>query len=79
MFASGTRPPSGVNESCQPLIGAAARVGGRRGEERGVRDAEADFLAFHVAARTTVAVTRLIGAGRGQQRIAARFGPVRRR
>ena len=44
---------------------AAARVGGHRREERRVGDAEADFLAFHVAARRP-AVDGLVGAGRGR-------------
>ena len=51
MLNSGTRPPKGVNEIVHGIDRPAGRVGGDRGEERGVEDAEANFLAFHVAVR----------------------------
>ena len=49
MLNSGTKPPSAVNESCIELTApqeASVVIGG---EERGIENAEADFLAFHVA------------------------------
>ena len=57
---------------------AAAGVGRHRGEERGVGDAEADFLAFHVAAGLHRA-DALIGAGRvssGLPRASAQYAVV---
>ena len=56
--------------------GAAAGVGGDGGEERGIGDAEADFLAFHVAARLQRA-DLLVDAV--QERIAAATRPSKRR
>ena len=52
---------------------AAAGVGGDGGEERGVGDAEADLLAFHVAAGL---VRRRVLVDGVQQRVGLRFGPV---
>ena len=40
MLTSGTRPPIGVNESCQPLIAPQLAAVVIDGEERRVRDAE---------------------------------------
>ena len=75
MLASGTRPPSGVNESCQPLIAPQlASV---------VTVAKSAVLAM--PNRTSfpsmlppgdMRRRRLVGAGRGQHRVAARFRPV---
>ena len=47
----GTKPPSGIIESCM-LLTAPVDVAGRdRGPQSRGRDAEARLLAFHVAAR----------------------------
>ncbi len=56
--------------------GATTRIGSDGGEERGIGDAKAHFLAFHVAAglqRGGVLVNSL------QQGIASGLGPIRRR
>ena len=45
----GTRPPSGVKLSCMALTAAVGAAGGRGRPERRTGDAEADFLAFHIA------------------------------
>ena len=55
--------------------GAAAGVGRHGREERGVGNAEPNLLALHVAAGG-LRRDGLIGAGVGQHRVAARFGPV---
>ena len=49
MLNSGTKPPSARERVVHRVDRAARGVGGDRGEERGVEDAEADFLALHVA------------------------------
>ena len=70
----GIMPPSGVNESCIELTEPfdAAVVADR--PQRRVGDAEAHFLAFHVAAGIGRA-RDLVGAQLGEHRIAA---PARR-
>ena len=56
----GTSPPSGVKRIVHRVDAAVAgRRGGRRPERR-LRDAEADFLALHVAAGLPVACGLLI-------------------
>ena len=73
MLASGTRPPSGVNGVVPAVDGAAARVGRNGREERGIGDAEADLLPFHVAAGD---IARSTGRRRQRsQRIAPCLGP----
>src|SRR5580658_8442476 len=57
--------------------GAAGRVSGDRGEQRGVCDAEADFLAFHVATGLQHG-WRLIDMQSGEGGIAGGLSPVRR-
>ena len=50
MLTSGTMPPSGIRLSCMVLTApqeASVVIGG---EQRGIGDPEADFLALHVAA-----------------------------
>ena len=51
MLTSGTRPPSGVIAVVHRVDRAARRVGRDGRPQRRIGDAEADFLAFHVAAR----------------------------
>ena len=75
MLTSGTRPPSGVKLSCMALTAPQRGVGGDGREQRRVGDAEADLLAFHVAAGLHRA-RRLVDAERASSRIAARLGPV---
>ena len=80
MLTSGTRPPRGMKESCHGVDGAAAGVGGDGGEERGVRDAEADFFAFHVAASLRCGGLLVDVHGGGvEQRVGLRLCPVRHR
>ena len=75
MLTIGTRPPSGVNESCMlltaPQLASVVTVA-KRAE---LAMPKRDFLAFHVAAGHMAPA--LIGAG--QQRIAADLRPVRGR
>ena len=73
MLTSGTIPPSGVNESCQPLTGAATGVGRDSGEQRRIGNPEANFFTLHVAARL-VAVCALIHTAK--QRVAASLCPI---
>ena len=49
--------------------GAAGRIGGDGGEQRGIGDAEAHLLAFHVAAGLQRA-RRLVDVERGKGRVA---------
>ena len=78
MFASGDEAADRRERVVPAVDRAAARVGGRGGKQRGVGDAEPDFLSLHVAARGRGA-HRLIRAGGRQQRVPARLGPIRRR
>src|SRR5260221_3334053 len=57
------------------VASATARVGGHSGKERRVGDAEAHFLALHIAARLRQRRTLLDSL---QQWIALGFRPVRR-
>ncbi len=66
-------PPSGVKESCDRIDCAATGIGGDGGEERGLRDAEAHLLAFHIAAGVD---QRGLLVDAMQQWVRLRFCPV---
>ena len=50
MLAISTRPESGMKLSCIESTAPSEEAVGHGGEQRGLPDAEADLLAFHVAA-----------------------------
>ena len=70
----GTRPPSGVNESCIAVDRAAGGRGRDGREQRRVGDAEARLLAFHIAAGLQRA-RGLVDAQLRDERIAAAARP----
>ena len=72
MFAQRDQPTNRRVAIVEAVDGATGGVGGDGGEKRGGADAEAQFLALHVAAglRQRPLIRRLVHADRGQLWIA---------